>query len=606
MAQSRGLDYGRARTRAGGRAPRRVPEVPHSAVVALLSNAEVASELELLADLLEIEGANPFRVRAYRNAARTVVELPDSLAELIAAERDLCELPGIGKDLAGKLTELVQTGRLPLLEEVKARTPAGLVGLLQIPGLGPKRVRLLHDTLGIVSPQDLAAALAAGRLHGLHGFGPKTEEHLRAEVKGRIKAKRRLTLLEAEGAAGPLIAEVEALPGIGRVIVAGSFRRRRETVGDLDFLVTAENGRGTIDRFVALPQIGAALAHGATRATVRLRSGIQVDIRVVEEACFGAALIYFTGSKLHNIALRAIAQRKKWKLNEYGLFDGDRRIAGLTESEVYRALGLAYIPPELREDRGEIDAAAHGRIPELIERSMLQGDLHVHSDWSDGRASIAEMVEAARGRGLSYIAICDHSKRVTIAHGLDEHRLLQRIDEIDALNERLHPFTVLKATEVDILPDGGLDLADWVLSRLDLTVCSIHSAFRLSREKQTERVLRAMDNPNFSILGHPSGRLINQRPGYELDFERVLAGARERGCAIEINGQPDRLDLDDVHCRTAVEIGVMLAISTDAHRPTEIDWLRFGVDQARRGWVPPGLVINARPLKQLRKLLRRS
>jgi DNA polymerase (family 10) len=464
----------------------------------------------------------------------------------------------------------------------------------------------LHDTLGIVSPQDLAAALAAGRLHGLHGFGPKTEEHLRAEVKGRIKAKRRLTLLEAEGAAGPLIAEVEALPGIGRVIVAGSFRRRRETVGDLDFLVTAENGQGTIDRFVALPQIGAALAHGATRATVRLRSGIQVDIRVVEEACFGAALIYFTGSKLHNIALRAIAQRKKWKLNEYGLFDGDRRIAGLTESEVYRALGLAYIPPELREDRGEIDAAAHGRIPELIERSMLQGDLHVHSDWSDGRASIAEMVEAARGRGLSYIAICDHSKRVTIAHGLDENRLLQQIDEIDALNEKLHPFTVLKATEVDILPDGGLDLADWVLSRLDLTVCSIHSAFRLSREKQTERVLRAMDNPNFSILGHPSGRLINQRPGYELDFERVLAGARERGCAIEINGQPDRLDLDDVHCRTAVEIGVMLAISTDAHRPTEIDWLRFGVDQARRGWVPPGLVINARPLKQLRKLLRRS
>jgi DNA polymerase (family 10) len=566
----------------------------------------VASELELLADLLEIEGANPFRVRAYRNAARTVVELPDSLAELIAAERDLCELPGIGKDLAGKLTELVQTGRLPLLEEVKARTPAGLVGLLQIPGLGPKRVRLLHDTLGIVSPQDLAAALAAGRLHGLHGFGPKTEEHLRAEVKGRIKAKRRLTLLEAEGAAGPLIAEVEALPGIGRVIVAGSFRRRRETVGDLDFLVTTENGRGTIDRFVALPQIGAALAHGATRTTVRLRSGIQVDIRVVEEACYGAALIYFTGSKLHNIALRAIAQRKKWKLNEYGLFDGDRRIAGLTESEVYRALGLAYIPPELREDRGEIDAAAHGRIPELIERSMLQGDLHVHSDWSDGRASIAEMVEAARGRGLSYIAICDHSKRVTIAHGLDENRLLQQIDEIDALNEKLHPFTVLKATEVDILPDGGLDLADWVLSRLDLTVCSIHSAFRLSREKQTERVLRAMDNPNFSILGHPSGRLINQRPGYELDFERVLAGARERGCAIEINGQPDRLDLDDVHCRTAVEIGVMLAISTDAHRPTEIDWLRFGVDQARRGWVPPGLVINARPLKQLRKLLRRS
>jgi DNA polymerase (family 10) len=570
-----------------------------------LSNAEVAAALELLADLLEIEGANTFRVRAYRNAARTVVELPDSLAQMLGAGQDLSDLPGIGKDLAGKLAELVRTEHLPLLEEIKSRTPAGLVGLLQIPGLGPKRVHLLHEALGVASPEDLAAALAEGRLHGLHGFGPKTEQHLRDELRRRRSAVRRLTLLEAEGAALPLMALLKTVPGVAQVAAAGSYRRRRETVGDLDLVAAASDGRSVIARFTAFPQVSKVMAQGETRATVRLRSGVQVDLRVVEEACFGAALLYFTGSKAHNIALRAIAVRKGWKLNEYGLFAGRKRLAAKTENEIYEALGLAFVPPELREDRGEITAAGKDALPRLIELKMLKGDLHVHSDWSDGRASIAEMADAARALGHKYLAICDHSKRVTVAHGLDESRLLQQVDDIDRLNDQLDGITILKATEVDILTDGSLDLPDRALARLDLAVCSIHSAFNLPRDKQTERILRAMDNHHCSILGHPSGRLINQRDGYALDYERVLLGARERGVAVEVNAQPDRLDLDDVHCRMAVELGVKLAISTDAHRPAELEWLRFGVGQARRGWVPPELVVNTRPLKELRKLLRR-
>ncbi|HXV24156.1 MAG TPA: DNA polymerase/3'-5' exonuclease PolX [Alphaproteobacteria bacterium] len=570
-----------------------------------LSNAEVAGALELLADLLEIESANPFRVRAYRNAARTVVELPDSLAAMLDSGQDLARLPGIGEDLASKLTELVRTERLPLLEEIKARTPAGLVGLLRIPGLGPKRVHLLHDALGIGSPEDLAAALAEGRLHGLHGFGPKTEQHLREELQRRGSAERRLTLLEAEGAALPLIAQLETMPGVDQVEVAGSYRRRRETVGDLDLVAAASEGKAVIERFVALPQVAKVVAQGKTRATVRLRTGVQVDLRAVENASYGAALLYFTGSKAHNIALRAIAARRGWKLNEYGLFAGRRRIAAKTERDIYKALGLAFVPPELREDRGEIASAAGNAIPELIEPEMLKGDLHVHSDWSDGRTPIAEMAHAARALGLEYLAICDHSKRVTIAHGLNEKQLLKQIEEIDRLNNRLSGFTVLKSTEVDILADGRLDLPDRVLARLDLTVCSIHSAFNLSQEEQTRRILNAMDNPHFKILGHPSGRLINQRQGYALDYERVLEGARERSVVLEVNAQPDRLDLDDVHCRMAVELGVKLAISTDAHRPAELAWLRFGVGQARRGWVSPDLVINTRAIKELRKLLRR-
>jgi DNA polymerase (family 10) len=567
-----------------------------------VQNAEIAAMFDQAAELLEIKGENPFRVRAYRRAARTVEGLPESVHGLLAAGKDLSELPGIGKDLAGKITDIVKTGHFELLDTLRRQLPGELGEIAALPGLGPKRVKLLYDKLKVHTLDDLRRAIRTGRLRTLAGFGPSMERKLAAALeKPRIEKRFKLAVAEAEAEA-----LVAYLRNGGRVVVAGSYRRRRDTVGDLDVLVTAKDGAGVGEKLARYENVAEVLAQGPTRTTVVLHSGIQVDVRAVPEQSHGAALLYFTGSKAHNIALRALANERKWKLNEYGLFAGKRRIAGATEEEVYRKLGLSYVPPELREDRGEIALARAGRLPRLVTVDDIRGDLHVHSDWTDGSETIEAMAAAARACGYEYMALTDHSRRVAMVHGLDPGRLSRQIREVDRLNERLRGFTVLKGIEVDILKDGRLDLPDTILSKLDIVVASVHSHFDLPREAQTDRVIRAMQNLRVSILGHPTGRLIGQRDPYEIDIDRVISAAADLGCVLEINAEPDRLDLNDIHAHAAKSKGVMVAVSTDAHSVHAFQYMRFGIDQARRGWLTANDVINTRSLSDLRKLLRRE
>jgi len=454
------------------------------------------------------------------------------------------------------------------------------------------------------SLEDLRRAVRSGRLRELRGFGAKSEEKLIVAL-AKPRAERRFKLSEAEAEAEALLSHLRPDASDGQVIVAGSYRRRRDTVGDLDILMVAHDGRAAGERLSRYDNVASVLAHGDTRTTVVLRSGLHVDLRVVPEASYGAALMYFTGSKAHNISLRGLANDHGWKLNEYGLFAGKRRIAGATEAEIYGKLGLALIPPEMREDRGEIGLARAKKLPRLITSADIRGDLHVHSKWTDGTAAIAEMAAAAKARGYVYMALTDHSQHVTIAHGLDPARLAGQLDDIDKLNNELDGFTVLKGSEVDILADGRLDLPDKILSRLDLVVASVHFKFDLSRKAQTERIIRAMDNRHVSIIGHPTGRLIGEREPYEIDMEAIISAARERGCHLELNADPDRLDLTDINAHAAKSAGVKLAISTDAHSVAGFANMRFGVDQARRGWLEAADVINTQPLSRLKKMLKR-
>ena len=566
-----------------------------------VQNAEIAAMFDQAAELLEIKGENQFRVRAYRRAARTVEGLPQSVKSLLSAGRDLSELPGIGKDLAGKIADIVATGHFQLLDTLKRKLPGELGEIATLPGLGPKRVKMLHDKLKVSTLNDLRRVIKKGRLHRIRGFGPMIERKLSAALEKPASQKRfRLSVAEAEAEA-----LVAFLRNSGRVVVAGSYRRRRDTVGDLDVVVTAEDGAEVGDKLAGYENVGAVLAHGPTRTTVLLRSGLQVDVRAVPEQSYGAALLYFTGSQAHNIALRGLAAHRGWKLNEYGLFSGRRRIAGSTEEEIYKKLGLAFIPPELREDRGEIALAAANQLPRLVTREDIRGDLHVHSDWTDGTAPITAMAEAAQTRGYAYIALTDHSRRVAMAHGLDPARLSRQAKEIDRLNERLNGLTILKGIEVDILKDGRLDLPDTSLAKLDVVVAAVHSFFDLPRAAQTNRVIRAMTNRHVSIIAHPTGRLIGEREPYDIDMERVIAAARELGCHLEVNSQPERLDLNDNYIHAAKQAGVALAISTDAHSTDAYEYIRFGIDQARRGWLTAGDVLNTRPLADLRQMLRR-
>ena len=569
-----------------------------------VQNAEVAAMFDQAAELLEIEGENQFRVRAYRRAARVVEGLPQSVKSLLSAGRDLSELPGIGKDLAGKIAEIVATGHFTLLDALKKKLPGELGEIAALPGLGPKRVKLLHDRLKVSTLDDLRRVVNAGRLHGVRGFGPTIEKKLSAALE-KPTAEKRFKLSVAEAEAEALVNFLRGSGRGGRVVVAGSYRRRRDTVGDLDVVVTAVDGAAVGDKLVGYENVAEVLAHGPTRTTIVLRSGLQVDVRAVPEESYGAALLYFTGSKAHNIALRAIAVRRGWKLNEYGLFSGKRRIAGATEEEIYKKLGLAFIPAELREDRGEVALAKANKLPRLVTRADIRGDLHVHSDWTDGTASIEAMAEAAQARGYEYIALTDHSRRVAMAHGLDPARLTRQGREIDRLNEHLHGLTILKGIEVDILKDGRLDLPDLSLAKLDIVVAAVHSYFDLPREAQTDRVIRAMNNRYVSIIAHPTGRLIGEREPYDIDMERVIAAAHALGCHLEINAQPDRLDLNDMHIHAAKQAGLKLAISTDAHSVDAFACMRFGIDQARRGWLTADDVINTRPLADLRKILKR-
>ncbi|WP_082190252.1 DNA polymerase/3'-5' exonuclease PolX [Frateuria defendens] len=582
----------------------RDPRAPAATPAAAMSatNVEITAVFDEIADWLEIDEANPFRIRAYRNAARTVSAWPDPLAEWLRTQRPLSELPGIGGDLAAKIEEILRSGSCSLLRQLRRGHPRGLTELLKIPGIGARRAERLYRELGITSPRRLLRAARAGRIHALRGFGVQSERSLLEAATGYLGSERRWKLAVAAQHAEALAAHLRAATA-ATVEVAGSYRRRRETVGDLDILVAAPARAGVTERFLAYPEVGRVLAHGVTRSAMTLRSGLQVDLRVVPPQSFGAALLYFTGSKAHNLVLRRLAQRRGLKINEYGVFQGKRRVAGDTEQSVYATLGLPWIPPELREDRGEFEAAREGRLPRLIELGDLRGDLHAHTDATDGHADLATMAAAARAAGLAYMAITDHSRHLGVGHGLDAVRLARQIEAIDRFNEQGHGIAVLKGIEVDILEDGRLDLPDAVLARLDLVVAAIHSHFDLPRERQTERILRAMDRPCFSILAHPTGRLIGEREGYQVDLERAMRHAAARGCFLELDAHPDRLDLDDVHCRMAKELGVPLAISSDAHDTGGFAALRFGIGQARRGWIEPQDAINTLPLEQLRRRL---
>ncbi len=571
-----------------------------------MHNQEIADLFDKLADLLEIDGANAFRVRAYRQAAQSIAGLSENLAEEVERGEDLTELPNVGKAIAEKIATIVTTGRLPQLEELEARLPAELSEMMHLAGLGPKRVKALYQDLHIENLADLRRAVEARQIQTIRGFGPKTEQKIGERLAEWEGHEKRIRLREAEEIARFLVDYLKAVEGVEAVAVAGSYRRRKETVGDLDILVTAKSEAPVMDRFIGYDQVREMVSRGDTRSTVLLRSGMQVDLRLVPAASFGSALQYFTGSKAHNIAVRRIGVKQGLKINEYGVFRGEERVAGGTEEEVYDSVGLPYIEPVLREDRGEIEAAKEGKLPRLVAPADIKGDLHAHTRASDGRASLKEMAEAAAELGYEYLAITDHSRHVTVARGLDEKRLSAQIDEIDRLNEALDGrILVLKSIELDILEDGSLDLPDAILERLDLRVCSIHYRFDLPEDKQTDRILRAMDSPYFNILAHPSGRLIGERAAYDIDLERVMEAAIERGCFLEVNAQPRRLDLDDAGCRMMKKMGGKVAISTDAHTVANLGYMRAGIDQARRGWLEAADVINTRSWQELRKLLAR-
>jgi len=570
-----------------------------------MHNAEIARKFNELADLLEIRGDNPFRVRAYRNVASIVEGSARPMEDRVADGEDLSAIKGIGDDLAEKIRELVKTGSLRQLKTLQKEVPGQLSELMRLDQLGPKRTRAIHDALGITTLKQLKEAAEAGKISKLSGFGAKTEQKILDEVSKLGDRDSRTRLGEAEQVATSLVKYLSELDEVSEIEVAGSYRRRKETVGDLDILVASADSKPVMDRFTSHSEVAKVASQGQTRATVHLTSGLQVDLRVVKAESFGAALHYFTGSKAHNVAIRKMAGEKKLKVNEYGVYRGQKRIAGKTETEVFEQVDLPWIPPELRENKGEIEAARKGRLPDLVEEDDIRGDLHMHTSATDGGNSLREMAEEAKHLGYEYIAITDHSKRLTMANGLDAKRLRQQIAEIDKLNDSLDGIRVLKGIEVDILEDGKLDLPDDVLDELDITVGSIHSKFDLSKKKQTERVLRAMDNPRFNILGHPTGRLINQREAYEIDLETVIEAAAERGCCLELNAQPSRLDLAGRYAGMLREAGVLGAVSTDAHATDHLRFMHLGVAQARRGWMERKHLLNTRTLKQLQKILAR-
>ena len=567
-------------------------------------NNDIADIFEQIADFLEIQGENPFRIRAYRNAAHSVLGLGTELKEMVAAGEDLTRLPGIGKELAAKIHEILDTGAAKALIKLQQRIPKTVIEMLKLPGLGPKRVRILYRELKIKNLAQLAKAARKGRIRALEGFGQRTEKAILDAIDTRMQKEKRFKRVTVKPTVESLLDFIKKVSGVNTVKVAGSYRRSRETVGDLDILVTAHKNSPVMRRFLEYDAIDSVLARGTTKASVILRSGLQVDVRLVKPASLGAALQYFTGSKDHNIAIRRMGQQRGLKINEYGVFRFEKQVAGRTEASVYQALDLPLIPPELRENRGEIEAGEQNRLPQLIELKDIKGDLHVHTSASDGRNSVEEMAQAAKRKGLKYIAITEHSGRLKIAGGLDARRLMQQINEIERLNDRLKGFHILKGLEVEILKDGRLDLSDSVLAELDLVVGTVHSHFNLPLEKQTERILRAMDQPYFSMLAHPTGRKINQRDPYQVDLTRIIHKARERGCFLELNANPKRLDLTDIYCQMAKSEGVLVSINSDAHSIDAYNDLEFGVGQARRGWLEKKDVLNTRSLAQVRKLLK--
>jgi DNA polymerase (family 10) len=572
-----------------------------------MTNSDVADALDQIADLLEFQGANPFRVRAYRNGARAIRDLTEPVERIVSdPQRPLTDVEGIGKDLAEKVTTLVQTGSLPMLDELLAEIPNSVLAIMRVPGLGPKRAAILYRELEVSDLEQLRAACQAQKVRELKGFGAKTEEKILQGLDIAAEAETRTYWFEADQVAQAILAHLRGCGAIEQMEIAGSYRRCKDTVGDLDILVVSGTPAEVMDHLGRFADVAEVLARGETKMSVRLRRGMQVDLRVVPAESFGAALQYFTGSKAHNIVVRGMAKGRGLKINEYGVYRGEQQIAGRTEEEVYAALGLPCFPPELREARAEFEWAEQGRLPELVELGDIRGDLHMHSTWSDGLATIEEMAAAAKARGLAYVALTDHSKRVAMASGLDARRLRRQWAEIDKLNETLKGLTILKGVEVDILERGGLDLDDGVLAEADWVVASVHYGQNQSREQITRRVIGALENPYVAAIAHPTGRLLNRRKAYEIDLDSVLRAARDHGKMMELNAHPMRLDLDDVACAAAKHSGVPVVISTDAHNIQGLDAMRYGVLQARRGGLTRDDVANTRTWAQVKKLLGRG
>jgi DNA polymerase (family X) len=570
-------------------------------------NPEIAAVFEQIADLLEFQGANPFRVRAYRNAARMIHDLPESVSDIVGdSGRSLTDIEGVGKDLAEKIATLVQTGTLPMLEELQAEVPESVLAIMRVPGLGPKRAATLFHELQVTTLDELRAACQAEKVRKLKGFGAKTEAAILQGLDIASEAGQRMLWAEADAFAAPILDHMRLSKAVRRIEAAGSYRRGKETIGDLDFLAIADDTDAAMDHLAGFDAVSSVLGRGGTKMSVRLIGGLQVDLRIVPAESFGAALQYFTGSKEHNIQLRSRAKARGLKINEYGVFRGEEQIAGRTEEEVYATLALPCFPPELREARWEFEWAALGQIPQLIELDDIQGDLHMHSTWTDGQATIEEMAAAAKQRGLKYIAITDHSKRVAMVNGLDANRIRRQWAEIDELRNRLKGITVLKGVEVDILERGGLDLDDDVLAEADWVVASLHYGQNQPREQITQRIIQALENPHVSAIGHPTGRMLLRRKPYEIDMEAVMKAARDHGKMLELNAHPTRLDLDDVACAAAKSYGIPVVISTDSHQTTGLEAMRFGVQQARRGGLTKADVANTRPWTAMKKLIGRK
>ena len=570
-----------------------------------MKNKELADLFDRMADILEFKSENPFKISAYRKASRIMGDLTQDIEE-IAEGGKLKDVPGIGEGMAEKIVEYLKTGKVSKFEEVRKGISDELIAIMDIPGMGPKTLAMIHKEKGISNLSQLEKAVEGGSLIGLPGIGEKKVENIKRGIQLLKQSKGRMNLGIAFPVAKRIVEALREKAGSRKIEWAGSLRRMRENVGDIDILATGPNKEKIIQTFTHLSEVKEVLASGETKASVIVEGSIQIDLRVVEEDSYGAALQYFTGSKAHNIHLRGIAKAKGIKINEYGVFKGEKKIGGKEEEDVYRVLGMDWIEPELREDRGEIEAANETRLPKLVKEHDIKGDFHVHSNWSDGTSSIEEIARAAQKRGYQYVALCDHSKSLKIAHGLDESRLMKQIEEIDRVNEKMKNFQILKGTEVDILSDGRLDFPEKVLEKLDLVVASVHSGFKQEQEKMTKRIVRALENPLVHILGHPSGRLLGARDPYEVEIDEVMGAAKQYGKALEINAYFERLDLDDIHCRKAKEMGILLAIGTDSHHLDQMWMISLGVAVARRGWLETKDVLNTLSLKEILKWCQRT
>jgi DNA polymerase (family 10) len=574
-----------------------------------LINPEVAKVMRDLGFLTEVGDDDPnaqFRARAYYRAADTIASLPQDVADIYnkSGVKGLLEIPSVGKAIAAKIEEYVKTGKVRALEDMKAKVPINVDELYGLEGVGPKTVRALYDSLKIKNLADLEKAASEGRLRAVPGFTEKKEQDILKKIEFFKKGEGRRII----GEVYPLVKQIEKslsqVAGVKNAVAAGSVRRMKETIGDIDYLVAASDPEPVMDFFTKMPEVQEVIGRGPAKAFVRLAGGIDTDLLVVPEESWGSALQYFTGSKEHSVELRKIAIAKGLRLNEWGVFKGEKRVAGATEEEVYRALGLQWVPPEMRENAGEIELAQHNAIPELVEYGSLKGDLQVHSENSDGTATIEEMARAAKEFGLDYVAITDHTKSLALAGGLDGRELLDQADKIAELNDRLEDFRVLASAEVNIMKDSSLDIPNNVLDKLDVVGAAIHSNFNLPVEAQTERLTKAAKNPSVDILFHPTGRLINKRPGYPVDIEKVIDVAKDTGTALEIDAHYDRLDLKDEYVRMAVKKGVKLVIDSDAHHPIHFAFLTFGIAQARRGWATRSDILNTLPVDRLLRALK--